>query len=70
LTHQAFLEMDSHQEAVDMVNYYKKHPAKLNGRQITLYLSKELLVIEVNGPLSVYSIWAFKLISRHIYPKQ
>ena len=50
LSHQAFLEMDNHQEAMDMVNYYKKHTANMNGRPLTFYLSKDLMVIEETGP--------------------
>ncbi|CAL8262503.1 unnamed protein product [Lota lota] len=46
LKNKAFLEMDSHQEAMDMVNYYKKHTANMNGRPLTFYLSKDLMVIE------------------------
>lgn len=45
--HQAFLEMNSHEEAQDMVNYYDQHPASLYGKPITFYLSKRLMVIEV-----------------------
>lgn len=44
---QAFLEMDNHEEALDMVNYYQQHPASLYGKPITFYLSQRLLVIEV-----------------------
>ncbi|GLD70549.1 matrin 3-like 1.2 isoform X2 [Lates japonicus] len=43
---QAFLEMNSHEEAQDMVNYYDQHPASLYGKPITFYLSKRLMVIE------------------------
>ncbi|CAF87726.1 unnamed protein product, partial [Tetraodon nigroviridis] len=42
----AFLEMSSHEEAVDMVNYHKENPAFLYGKPISFYLSKTLLVIE------------------------
>lgn len=41
--------MSSHEEAVDMVNYYKQHPASLYGKPISFYLSKTLLVIEVRA---------------------
>ncbi|KAF7654393.1 hypothetical protein LDENG_00070710 [Lucifuga dentata] len=46
LRNKAFLEMETHQEALAMVNYYQQHPASLYGKPITFYLSKELLVIE------------------------
>ncbi|XP_029917119.1 matrin 3-like 1.2 [Myripristis murdjan] len=46
LKNKAFLEMDTHQEASDMVNYYQQHPATMYGKPITFYLSKELMVIE------------------------
>ncbi len=39
--------MSSHEEALDMVNYYEQQPATLYGKPITFYLSKRLLVIEV-----------------------
>lgn len=43
----AFLEMSSHEEAADMVNYHKENPASLYGKPLSFYLSKTLLVIEV-----------------------
>ncbi|XP_071390559.1 matrin 3-like 1.2 isoform X2 [Centroberyx affinis] len=46
LKNKAFLEMDTHQEALDMVNYYQQHPASMYGKPVTFYLSKELMVIE------------------------
>ncbi|XP_051275771.1 matrin 3-like 1.2 isoform X2 [Dicentrarchus labrax] len=46
LKNKAFLEMNSHEEALDMVNYYEQHPAALYGKPLTFYLSKRLLVIE------------------------
>ncbi|TKS65458.1 Matrin-3 [Collichthys lucidus] len=46
LKNKAFLEMNSHEEALDMVNYYEQNPAALYGKAITFYLSKRLLVIE------------------------
>lgn len=46
-TPQAFLEMETHKEARDVVSYYQQNPAVLNGKQITFYLSKELMVIQV-----------------------
>lgn len=49
---QAFLEMSSHEEAVDMVNYHKENPASLYGKPLSFYLSKTLLVIEVRPELS------------------
>ncbi len=41
--------MSSHEEAVDMVNYYEQQPAALYGKPITFYLSKRLMVIEVTA---------------------
>ncbi|XP_042274294.1 matrin 3-like 1.2 isoform X1 [Thunnus maccoyii] len=46
LKNKAFLEMETHEEAQDMVNYYQQHPAALYGKPVTFYLSKRLLVIE------------------------
>ncbi|XP_041691900.2 matrin-3-like isoform X2 [Coregonus clupeaformis] len=46
LKNKAFLEMETHKEARDVVNHYQKNPAVLNGKQITIYLSKELMVIQ------------------------
>ncbi|CAK6977248.1 LOW QUALITY PROTEIN: matrin-3-like [Scomber scombrus] len=46
LKNKAFLEMESHEEAQDVVNYYQQHPASLYGKPVTFYLSKRLLVIE------------------------
>lgn len=39
--------MNTHEEARDMVAYYKQHPASLYGKPITFYLSQRLMVIEV-----------------------
>lgn len=41
--------MSSHEEAADMVNYYKQQPASLYGKPISFYMSKTLLVIEVRA---------------------
>ncbi|XP_042159378.1 matrin-3 [Oncorhynchus tshawytscha] len=46
LKNKAFLEMETHKEARDVVSYYQQNPAVLHGKQITLYLSKELMVIQ------------------------
>ncbi|XP_030252364.1 matrin 3-like 1.2 isoform X3 [Sparus aurata] len=46
LKNKAFLEMNSHEEALDMVTYYEQHPAFLYSKPLTFYLSKRLLVIE------------------------
>ncbi|XP_035618567.1 matrin-3-like isoform X3 [Oncorhynchus keta] len=46
LKNKALLEMETHKEARDVVSYYQQNPAMLHGKQITLYLSKELLVIQ------------------------
>ncbi|KAM6952748.1 matrin 3-like 1.2 isoform 2-T2 [Lycodopsis pacificus] len=55
LKNQAFLEMSSHEEAVDMVTYYEQHQAALYGKPVTFYLSRRLLVIEVLEPTGVSS---------------
>ncbi|KAM9357347.1 matrin 3-like 1.2 [Symphorus nematophorus] len=52
LNNKAFLEMSSHEEALDMVNYYEQHPANLYGKPVSFYLSKRLLVIEKDDPHS------------------
>lgn len=52
--HQAFLELSSHEEALDMVNYYEQHPVSLYGKPITFYLSKRLMVIEVTAAVTQY----------------
>lgn len=39
--------MSSHEEALDMVDYYKQNPATLYGKPVSFYLSETLLVIEV-----------------------
>ncbi|XP_015807889.3 matrin 3-like 1.2 isoform X1 [Nothobranchius furzeri] len=46
LKNKAFLEMNTHDEALDMVNYYNQNPASLYGKPVTFYLSKRLMVIE------------------------
>ncbi|KAG7464976.1 hypothetical protein MATL_G00171330 [Megalops atlanticus] len=46
LNKKAFLEMQTHEEAVAMVNFYQRKPAVLHGKVITLYLSQELRTIE------------------------
>uniref|UniRef100_A0A087XEM9 Matrin-type domain-containing protein n=1 Tax=Poecilia formosa TaxID=48698 RepID=A0A087XEM9_POEFO len=43
---QAFLEMESHEAAANMVAFYKQHPTKLYGKPVTFYLSQRLMVIE------------------------
>lgn len=53
---QAFLEMNSHEEALDMVTYYEQHPAFLYSKPLTFYLSKRLLVIEVTAATIVHSL--------------
>uniref|UniRef100_A0A8C9T6G2 RRM domain-containing protein n=1 Tax=Scleropages formosus TaxID=113540 RepID=A0A8C9T6G2_SCLFO len=47
LNNKAFLEMQTHEEAVAMVTFYQRKPAVLHGKKITFYLSQELFVIEV-----------------------
>ncbi|XP_004552077.3 uncharacterized protein LOC101484408 [Maylandia zebra] len=46
LKNKAFLEMSTHEEALDVVNYYKQHPASLYGKSISFYLSQTLMFIE------------------------
>ncbi|XP_030595088.1 matrin-3-like isoform X2 [Archocentrus centrarchus] len=46
LKNKAFLEMSTHEEALDVVNYYRQHPACLYGRPVVFYLSKTLMFIE------------------------
>ncbi|XP_051506623.1 matrin-3-like [Myxocyprinus asiaticus] len=46
LNHKAFLELQTHEEALAMANYYQRKPAILNGKEIEIYLSKELMVIK------------------------
>ncbi|XP_034399546.1 matrin 3-like 1.2 isoform X2 [Cyclopterus lumpus] len=46
LKNKAFLEMSSHEEAVDMVNYYEQQQASLYGKPLSFYLSRRLMVIE------------------------
>ncbi|XP_052005559.1 matrin-3-like isoform X1 [Xyrauchen texanus] len=49
LNNKAFLELQTHEEALAMANYYQRKPAILNGKEIHIYLSKELLVIKKSG---------------------
>uniref|UniRef100_A0A3P9P748 Matrin-3 n=1 Tax=Poecilia reticulata TaxID=8081 RepID=A0A3P9P748_POERE len=46
LSNKAFLEMESHEAAANMVAFFKQHPAKLYGKPVTFYLSQRLMVIE------------------------
>ncbi|XP_035388114.1 matrin-3-like [Electrophorus electricus] len=46
LKNKAFLELQTHEEALAMANFYQKKPAILHGKEVQIYLSKELLVIE------------------------
>ncbi|XP_034038138.1 matrin 3-like 1.2 isoform X2 [Thalassophryne amazonica] len=48
LKNKAFLEMSTHDQAMDMVNYYQQHPASMFGKPVFFNLSKELMVIEKN----------------------
>ncbi|KAM6953201.1 matrin 3-like 1.2 [Aplochiton taeniatus] len=45
----AFLEMETHQQALDMVTYYLQQPALMHGKKVHFYLSKELMMIEKDG---------------------
>ncbi|XP_043113439.1 matrin 3-like 1.2 [Puntigrus tetrazona] len=49
LKNKAFLEMQTHEEALAMANYYQRKPAILHGKEIHIYLSKELMAIEKSG---------------------
>uniref|UniRef100_I3J9M5 Matrin 3-like 1.1 n=1 Tax=Oreochromis niloticus TaxID=8128 RepID=I3J9M5_ORENI len=46
LKNKAFLEMSTHEEALDVVNYYQQHPLLLYGKPVTFYLSQTLMFIE------------------------
>ncbi|XP_066505333.1 matrin 3-like 1.2 [Hoplias malabaricus] len=46
LKNKAFLELQTHEEALAMSTYYHKKPATLHGKEVHVYISKELLVIE------------------------
>ncbi|XP_039477458.1 matrin-3-like isoform X3 [Oreochromis aureus] len=46
LKNKAFLEMSTHEEALDVVNYYQQHPPLLYGNPVTFYLSQTLMFIE------------------------
>uniref|UniRef100_A0A3P9B4C1 Matrin-3 n=2 Tax=Maylandia zebra TaxID=106582 RepID=A0A3P9B4C1_9CICH len=46
LKNKAFLEMSTHEEALDVVNYYQQHPPLSYGKPVTLYLSQTLMFIE------------------------
>ncbi|XDV37018.1 hypothetical protein PO909_006712, partial [Leuciscus waleckii] len=45
----AFLELQTHEEALAMANYYQRKPAMLHGKEIQVYLSKELTAIKKSG---------------------
>ncbi|XP_051945086.1 matrin-3-like [Xyrauchen texanus] len=49
LNNKAFLELQTHEEALAMANYYQRKPAILQGKEIQIYLSKELMVIKKSG---------------------
>uniref|UniRef100_A0A671Q6H5 Matrin-3-like n=1 Tax=Sinocyclocheilus anshuiensis TaxID=1608454 RepID=A0A671Q6H5_9TELE len=51
LNNKAFLEMQTHEEALAMANYYQRKPAILHGKEIHIYLSKELMAIKKSGRL-------------------
>lgn len=44
LKNKAFLEMNSHDEALDVVNYYQQNPASLGGKPLFFELSKRLVI--------------------------
>ncbi|KAJ7996261.1 hypothetical protein DPEC_G00235260 [Dallia pectoralis] len=45
--YKGFLEFGSHEEAVNMVNYYKENEACVKGKTLSVYLSPELVSIQV-----------------------
>ncbi|XP_056327950.1 matrin 3-like 1.2 isoform X2 [Danio aesculapii] len=49
LNNKAFLELTTHEEALAMANYYQRKPAILHGKDIKIYLSKELMAIRKSG---------------------
>lgn len=49
LNNKAFLELQTHEEALTMANYYQRKPAILHGKEIKIYLSKELMAIRKSG---------------------
>jgi len=51
----AFLELQTHEEALAMANYYKRKPAILHGKEMQVYLSKELIGIKVRLIASLLS---------------
>ncbi|KAJ8254953.1 hypothetical protein GJAV_G00199260 [Gymnothorax javanicus] len=46
LNNKAFLEMRTHEEALAMANFYQWKPAVVHGKEITIYVSQELMRIE------------------------
>ncbi|TRY97457.1 hypothetical protein DNTS_008199 [Danionella cerebrum] len=48
LNTKGFMELQTHEEALAMANFYQRKPAILHGKEIKLYLSKDLLAIRKN----------------------
>ncbi|KAG9346311.1 hypothetical protein JZ751_006622 [Albula glossodonta] len=46
LNNKAFLEMQNHEEALAMVNFYQRKPPVMQGKEIKIYLSHDLITIE------------------------
>ncbi|XP_067314140.1 matrin-3-like [Pseudorasbora parva] len=46
LKNKAFLELQTHEEALAMAKHYQRKPAILHGKEIRVYLSKELMAIK------------------------
>ncbi|XP_061089638.1 matrin-3-like [Conger conger] len=46
LNNKAFLEMETHEQALAMVDFYQRKPAEMHGEKITIYLSQELITIQ------------------------
>lgn len=53
--HQAFLELATHEEAKAMADFYQRKPAMVNGKEVQLYLSREIAVIDVSSSTSYSS---------------
>ncbi|XP_061130740.1 matrin 3-like 1.2 isoform X2 [Syngnathus typhle] len=53
----AFLELETHEEAMAMVNYYQQNSAMLYGKPITFYLSRRLVVIQKEDRASDRAPW-------------
>ncbi|KAJ0023534.1 hypothetical protein NQD34_003433 [Periophthalmus magnuspinnatus] len=50
LKNKGFLEMSTHDEALDIINYYQQNPATLGGRPLVFELSKRLFIEKPQSP--------------------